>query len=471
MITRQSETFPTEHKTVLERFLTTFTEVRAGEGLTAVLLMLYLFLLLTSYLIIKTVREPLILAEGGAVVKSYAAAGQALLLLFIVPAYGSFASKVNRVKLINWVTVFFISNLIAFYILALLQVPLGIAFFLWVGVFNLFVIAQFWSFANDIYTEEQGKRLFVIIALGGGLGAIVGPAIAGWLFRPLGAYGLMLVSAGILAICMLITKIVNVREKSRSQVAEVKGDVEKPLGREGGFKLVMRQRYLLWIALLMLVLNVINTTGEFILGKTVTAEAQRVVTSEEERAAAAGVADRLTYSNRKKLEQEYIAKFYGNFFFWVSSLSTIVQLFFVSRILKFFGVLGALFFLPMIAFGGYSLIAFMPVLGAIRVVKILENSTDYSLQNTARQALFLPTSREAKYKAKVAIDTFFVRIGDVLSAGIVFTGVQFVLETKGFAAINIVLVMAWLLLILGIAREYKKLTVVEVREEEATVTR
>jgi len=135
MITRQSETFPTEHKTVLERFLTTFTEVRAGEGLTAVLLMLYLFLLLTSYLIIKTVREPLILAEGGAVVKSYAAAGQALLLLFIVPAYGSFASKVNRVKLINWVTVFFISNLIAFYILALLQVPLGIAFFLWVGVF------------------------------------------------------------------------------------------------------------------------------------------------------------------------------------------------------------------------------------------------------------------------------------------------------------------------------------------------
>ena len=467
----QSETSPTEHKTMLERLLTIFTEVRAGEGPTALLLTLNLFLLLTAYLIIKTVREPLILAEGGAVVKSYAAAGQAFLLLFIVPAYGAFASKVNRVKLINWVTVFFISNLIAFYILAGLEVPLGIPFFLWVGIFNLFIIAQFWSFANDLYTEEQGKRLFVIIAFGGGLGAIVGPAIAGWLFRPLGAYGLMLVSASILAVCMVITKIVNVRVKSESQLAKVKGEEEKPLGREGGFKLVMKERYLLWIALLMLVLNVINTTGEFIMGKTVTAEAQRVVTIEEERAVATGTGGILTANERKKLEQEHIGNFYGNFFLWVSVLSTIVQLFFVSRIIKFVGVMGALVFLPTIALGGYSLIAFMPVLGTIRIVKMFENSTDYSLQNTARQALFLPTSREAKYKAKSAIDTFFVRIGDMLSAGIVFTGVQFALETSGFATINIILVVAWLLLIVGISREYKKLPAVKAKSEESNATR
>ena len=391
-------------------------------------------------------------------------------MLFIVPAYGSFASKVNRVKLINWVTVFFISNLVIFYILAGLEVPLGVAFFLWVGIFNLFIIAQFWSFANDIYTEEQGKRLFVIIAFGGGLGAIVGPAIAGWLFRPLGAYGLMLVSASILAICMVITKIVNVRVKSEGQIAKVKDEVEKPLGKEGGFKLVMKERYLLWIALLMLVLNVINTTGEFILGKTVTAEAHRVVAIEEERASATGIAGRLTASDRKKLEQEYIGNFYGNFFLWVSVLSTIVQLFFVSRIIKFVGVMGALVFLPMIALGGYSLIAFMPVLGAIRFVKMLENSTDYSLQNTARQALFLPTSREAKYKAKAAIDTFFVRIGDMLSAGIVFMGVRFALETTGFATINVALVVVWLLLIFGIAREYKKLPSAEMTGKESAVT-
>jgi len=179
----QSKTSPTKQRTLLERCLATFAEVHAGEGLTAILLMLNLFLLLAAYLIIKTVREPLILAEGGAVVKSYAAAGQALLLLIIVRGYGASASRVNRNKLINWVTAFSISNLVVFYILAQFRLPLGLVFFLWVGIFNLFVIAQFWSFANDIYTQEQGKRLFAIVAFGGSLGAIVVPGIAGRLFE------------------------------------------------------------------------------------------------------------------------------------------------------------------------------------------------------------------------------------------------------------------------------------------------
>ncbi len=465
-----SKISPTEKRNFLERGLTTFAEVHAGEGLTAILLMLNLFLLLAAYLIIKTVREPLILAEGGAVVKSYAAAGQALLLLIIVPIYSSLASKVNRNKLINWVTVFFISNLMVFYILAQFRVALGVAFFLWVGIFNLFVIAQFWSFANDIYTQEQGKRLFAIVAFGGSMGAILGPGVAGWLFEPLGAYQLMLVSAGILGICIVITNFVNIREKRRSQVAVKKEDIEKPLGKEGGFKLVMGQRYLLLIALLMLVLNLVNTTGEFILGKTVTAEAQKVVAMEEERVVASGVSEGLTEADRKKIKLDFIAKFYANFFFWVNLLAAMVQLFLVSRILKYFGVAAALFFLPIVALGAYSIMALIPILSFVKFVKILENSTDYSLQNTARQALFLPTSREAKYKAKAAIDTFFVRMGDVLSAVLVYVGVQIALATSGFAAINIVLVFVWLLLILGIVREYKKLTSTEA-DEQAALTR
>jgi len=162
----------------------------------------------------------------------------------------------------------------------------------------------------------------------------------------------------------------------------------------------MGQRYLLLIALLMLVLNLVNTTGEFILGKTVTAEAQKVVVREEERVAASGVSEGLTETDRKKIKLDFIAKFYANFIFWVNLLAAMVQLFLVSHILKYLGVSAALFILPTIALGAYSLIAIMPVLGIMKIVKILENSTDYSLQNTALQALFLPTSREAKYKAK-----------------------------------------------------------------------
>src|SRR3989441_5592485 len=123
-------------KSAVDRLLVLFSDVRAGEGFTALLLMINLFLLLTAYLIIKTVREALILSEGGAVIKSYAAAGQALLLLAIMPLYGYVASRVRRIKLVNGVTLFFISNLLIFYLVAQLHIPLGVPFFLWVGIFN-----------------------------------------------------------------------------------------------------------------------------------------------------------------------------------------------------------------------------------------------------------------------------------------------------------------------------------------------
>jgi ATP:ADP antiporter, AAA family len=444
-----------EHR--LERFLGLFTEVRRGEGVTALLLMSNLFILLTAYYVIKTVREPLILVGGGAEVKSYAAAGQALLLVLALPLYGWLATKVNRIRLINWVTLFFISNLVAFYFVAQFQVAVGLVFFLWVGIFNLLLMAQFWSFANDIYTREQGQRLFAIVAAGGSLGAIVGPIGAAWMFRPLGPYPLMLVAAVLLTASMVIAKIVDAREKRAAQGTErTQDNPEKPLGQEGGFELVFGQRYLLWIALLMVIANVINTTGEFILGKAVMEEAQRLVAAGHEAAGALSVAASDAAGQTAKA-QSFVGEFYGNFFFWVNLSQAVIQVFFVSRIIKYFGVAGALLFLPLIALGSYALIAAAPLLSYIRFAKVLENSTDYSLQNTARHSLFLPTSREAKYKAKAAIDTFFVRIGDVLAAALVFIGSSLVLNTGSFAMINVALVGLWLLLAAVIGRHYKLL--------------
>ncbi|HEV8613061.1 MAG TPA: MFS transporter, partial [Gemmatimonadales bacterium] len=238
---------------VLDRLLAPFAEVHAGEAATALLMMLNVFLLLTAYYIIKVVREPLILAGGGAEVKSYSAAGQALLLLALVPAYGAFASRVDRAKLITWVTLFFASNLVVFYLLAQANVPyLGVAFFLWVGIFNLMIIAQFWAFANDVYSPGQGKRLFAIVGIGASTGAILGAWLAKQLIKPLGVYQLMLVAAAILLACIALTRIVNARERAaRSQPGAVPR-AEAPLGPEGGFKLVFSQRYLTLIALLML---------------------------------------------------------------------------------------------------------------------------------------------------------------------------------------------------------------------------
>jgi AAA family ATP:ADP antiporter len=429
---------------VLERVLAPLADVRGGEGLGVVLLALNAFLLLGAYYLIKPVREALILGGAGAEVKSYSSAGQALLLLFLVPAYGRFASRVSRIGLITWVTAFFISNLIVFYLMQ--HAPyLGVGFFLWVGIFNVMIVAQFWAFANDVYTPEQGKRLFALVAIGSSAGAIFGAWVAKPLIQSLGVYTPLLIAAGLLGLCILLSRAAHARAGAAHGAAGQTVDPDAPLGREGGFQLIARDRYLLFIALLVLVLNAVNTTGEYILGRTVAAAANDALKS-------ATVADTAAFKER------FIGGFYADFYFWVNLIGAVAQTFLVSRIMTRFGVRQALFVLPLIALGGYALLATVPILSLIRTVKIAENATDYSLNNTVRHALFLPTSREAKYKAKAAIDSLFWRMGDLLSAALVFAGSRLRLGTSAFAGVNFALTLAWLWIVIRIAREHRALT-------------
>ena len=467
----------------LDRFLRLFTDIRPGESGTALLLTLNVFLLLTAYYVIKPVREALILQGGGAEVKSYAAAGQAFLLLGAVPLYAALAGRMPRRRLINAVTLFFIACLVAFYLLARTALPLGVAFFLWVGIFNLMVVAQFWSFANDVYTTDEGKRLFPIVAFGASSGAVVGSFVTGRLIGPLGVFQLLLLAAVLLLVSLAVTNVVDARERRRTEsarqahestasmpaatkevrlgsgefrIADVRRAVEggpRPAPRadsgplaagSNAFRLVLGNRYLLLIALLMLFLNWVNTTGEYILGRTVTAAAAHAV--------ALGGAGGLD-------ERAYIGKFYSDFFSVVNLAGLLLQLFAVSRILKYAGVRVALLVLPVIALVGYGILAFVPVLAAVRWAKTAENATDYSLQNTVRNVLFLPTTREEKYKAKQAIDSFFVRAGDVLSAGLVFVGTGLLgLGARQFAVVNLALVSVWIALAVMIGLEFRRVS-------------
>ena len=180
----------------LDRLLGLFSEVQPGEGARALLMLVNVFLILVSYYVIKTVREPLILGtevpgflqalgiHGAAEVKTFAAAGQALVLMVFVPAYSWFASRVSRMKLIVGVTLFFAANILAFAVAVHAGVPfVGVAFYVWVGFFSLSIIAQFWSYANDIYTKDAGNRLFPIIGIGATAGSPVGAWVAGRLFH------------------------------------------------------------------------------------------------------------------------------------------------------------------------------------------------------------------------------------------------------------------------------------------------
>jgi AAA family ATP:ADP antiporter len=183
----------------------------------------------------------------------------------------------------------------------------------------------------------------------------------------------------------------------------------------------------------------VNTSGEFLLSKQVVQQSLQLYGYGDDAA-----------------RKAFVGEFYAHFFGWVNLIGLILQTFFVSRIFRYIGVRGSIFILPTIAFAGYSMILFYPVLGIVRILKIFENGTDYSIQNTARQALFLPTSREAKYKAKAAIDTFFMRIGDMLLAGIVYVGTKMALSISGFAAVSVVLTLAWIGVSIAIYREHKK---------------
>lgn len=421
---------PPASKSIVERLLSPIADVHPGETATALLLTLLMFLVLAAYYELKTAREVFILSEGGAEVKSYSSAGQALLLLGLVPAYGAFASKVNRERLVTWVTLAFIACIGLFVLAHGAHLPIGIPYFLWVGIFNLMVIAQFWALANDLFTPEQGKRVFPLIGVGSSLGAWVGSLRAGQLVSTQGPIRLLIGAGVILLVCTVVARFAS-RHTPRPVSAQTPSaaDAGTPLGKEGGFELIRRDRYLMLIALLTVLLNVVNTSGEYLLGRYVVEQAQALHGAGPEGAAA---------------RQIFIGETYSRLFSTVNLVGFLLQMFVVSRVFKYLGVGKALFIHPLVALSGYGLFLTGPSLSLMTAVKVADNSLDYSLGNTTKQALWLPTSREAKYKAKQAVDSFFVRAGDVISAGIVFTSERLALAVPVFAGITLVLAGAWL---------------------------
>jgi ATP:ADP antiporter, AAA family len=411
-------------KTWGQRLLAPIADVRRHEVTSVLLMTLLIFLILAAYYMLKTAREVFILSEGGAEVKSYSSAGQALLLLFLVPAYGAFASRVNRVQLVQWVTIFFVSHIVLFLFALSAGVHIGIAYFLWVGIFNLMVIAQIWAFANDLYSPEQGKRLFPLIGVGASLGAWAGSVRAGQLMA-LGPRRLMVGAAATLLVCAFLARVVN-RVTVRDATAKTTPADDKPLGKGNGFAMIFADRYLLLIALLAVLLNVVNTMGEYLFGRYVVETAMAM------------------HPTNEAAREQFIGTSYSRLFSTVNLTGFLLQMFVVSRVFKFLGVGKSLFIHPIVALVGYFTMLRAPSITTMGWLKVVDNSIDYSLGNTTKQALWLPTSREAKYKAKQAVDSFFVRMGDVVQAGLVYLGERLAFAVPTFAAVSLVLVGGWL---------------------------
>ena len=223
------------------------------------------------------------------------------------------------------------------------------------------------------------------------------------------------------------------------------GSTAKLKAREGGFKLLAARPYLQLICVLLILLNLVNTTGQYVLDRYVLAEA-----------ASRGATDAAFN------KEAFLGAFYGGYMFWVNVLTVIVQALLVSRIVKYLGLAGALLALPIVALGSYSTVLAGATLVVLRLAKTVENATDYSIMNTARQMLWLPTSREEKYKAKQAADTFIVRVGDLMSAGLVFVGPALLgLAPAGFALVNVVVCILWLGVGVMLLKQYRRLAAQE----------
>jgi AAA family ATP:ADP antiporter len=326
----------------------------------------------------------------------------------------------------------------------------GILFYLWVGMFGVFVVAQFWAFAADLYSNEQGRRLLPLVAIGATAGAASGSWLTGLIVRSglFGSESLLLVALVPLAASIFLTRIADARgPNGDGRAAMPLSDPVQKSGR-GALGLIFSSRFLLAVAAITLLMNWVNTNGENLLFRVV----QQFLESE---AAKRGI-------NESAAILEYTRNgttaFYGDFYLWVNICALFLQSLVASRLLRYGGFGAILLMLPAIALMSYSVMALIPVLAIVKLMKIAENSTDYSINNTAKSVLWLPATSEMKYKGKPAVDSLFARLGDGMAALTVLIGVQVLtLETSTFFAFSAALVVVWLLIAAWLVREHHRM--------------
>lgn len=423
--------------TPVERVLALFTRVQPGEGRCVGILTLQAFTLMLAYYLIRPVREALILTEGTAELRSYAVGVQAILLILILPAYGQLVRRVATNRVFQFVMGFFALNLIAFYLVGSAGWRFSFTFFVWASLFAVMAVTQFWAFATDLLDVGSGTRLFGVIAVGVSGGAWAGASLASAGFAALGPYGLMLAAAGVLSLsiglCECARRTVRTA-RSRTAVGSQGSTGELAQRWLGGLAIVGRSRYLIGIAGLVVLVNWITSTGDYVLSNW------------------------LTELARERAPQDpgaFIGAFMGRYCSTITLAGFLIQLLLVSRIINGAGIARALLVTPIVILAGFCLIGMLPAFAILQSALVVQRSLDYSLLNTARSALLLPATREEKYQARTAIDTLFYRAGDLLSTLGVFVGlrvmdgarVQFVWLIVVLAAT--MTVVAWL-----IGREY-----------------
>jgi AAA family ATP:ADP antiporter len=417
--------------TILERWLARLMPATPQERAAALWSFAYFFALLAGYYVLRPLRDQMGIA-GGVKNLPWLFTATFLTLLVAQPLYGALVARLPRARFIPIVYHFFVLNLLVFWALLTFDIETAVVarvFFVWVSVFNLFAVAVFWSFMADLFTSEQGKRLFGFIGAGGTAGALLGPIITIWLSVPLGPVNLMIAGVIFLELAVFCVYrlernvVVHARAQAQMQTESIGGSAFAAIPE------LVRSPYILgigvWVALLSYAATIVYFEQAHIVSDAVKS---------------AGLQTRI----------------FASIDLAVSLLTLITQLLITGQVLKRVGTGVAAAALPAVYIVGFAVLAVTPTLIVVVTIQVVQRWMNFAIANPARQLFFTVVTREEKYKAKNLVDVVVYRGSDALSGWIFDTLQGLGLKLGAIALCSLPVVAGWAVLSLALGREQEK---------------
>jgi ATP:ADP antiporter, AAA family len=455
----------------MKRLLQKIVDVRANELHALGLAFVFNFVVLGSYYVVRPIRDD-IAATGGIETLPWMYTGTLVTMLVANALFSAIVARMSRRRFIPIAYRFFMANLVIFYVLMHTLTPaqnvwVGRAFYVWVSVFNLFVVTLFWAFMTDVFNSEQAKRLFAFISVGGSIGAIVGPIITVTLVHKLGAANLILVTAAMLEAapwCVKFFPTEFARDPERQPRNPVEATsklapphpstalrsarddrtAEQPIGGGilAGITHVIRSPYLLGICGFVLLYTVTTTFSYF---------QQTEITGHQ-------------FQDRNAR-----TAFFAQLDLVVNTLTLVLQLFITGHLMKRLGVGITLVTMPLLSMVGFLALGFAPTLGLLAVFQVARRATNFGFTRPAREVLFTVLRREDKYKAKSLIDTFVYRTGDQIGAWS-YSGLRALgLQLTGISFVAVPLTALWCGLCFWLGKKQSELALVQREETHKSV--
>ncbi len=420
-----------------EKFIRPIMEIKKGEWTKTILTFLYFYLTITAYYILKPARNSLYINYLGADNIPYAIMFIAIISYFVISVYTKYAEKVEHNRV---VTLFLFASVACLFIFRWafqfesnnIASITSFIFFIWVTLFSGITVMQFWVLANDVFDSQAAKRLYGFVGTGGILGGMTGGFIAMYA-KKLETENLLLVASGYIILMIILYNFIWSREKHNLVKETIKND--EKITKKEAFHIIKNSKYLIYVLLIVGLMKFVTVQTEWQYNKFV----------------------EIQVSNKNDM-----TVFFGQIFASLSIIALMIQLLITSRVLKKFSFKGALMPLPLGLFLGSLTIIFFPFLWAASILKISDGSLRYSINQTATNYLYLPVSRQVRYKIKPFIDVFVYQFakgfGGLLTkiylVVIVFFQVNEGIKASAISYINICLLAVWILVIFLLKKEY-----------------